>query len=300
MRKWFLILIMVMVLAFPSLAFAQTSVALANVTVQLWPEYDQPSMLVLVDYEVAANTQLPINVTFRIPKDANLVAVATYSTEGTLVNAGFDGPKAEGEWQSFTTTIGTNKGRLEYYQPIAFNGEQRVFSYVWDGIYAVDSFNISVLEPLDTKSLVMTPKSDSISQDQGLKYYNKKPVKLAANEKFTLNLQYEKTSDALISSSQAVQPAAPLDDNTTGRVSFSNSLPYIIGGVGLLLIIGGVIYYLQAGKTGKKKFRRRAGGKSDEEEGNDSDVYCSQCGTRARTGDRFCRICGSRIKQQDG
>jgi hypothetical protein len=133
--------------------------------------------------------------------------------------------------------------------------------------------------------------------DQGLKIHSKKPFKLAANEQFTLNLEYQKTSSALVSSSLAVQPAAPLDDSTSGRTSFSNYLPYIIGTVGAMMMIGGLVYYLQAGKTTTKKNRRRVSAKSDEQA--DGDVYCAQCGSRARNGDRFCRTCGSRIKQQE-
>ena len=68
MRKWFLILAMGILFVFPSLVFAQTNVTLTNVSVQLWPEYDQPSMLVITDFEVPANTQFPVSVTFRIPR----------------------------------------------------------------------------------------------------------------------------------------------------------------------------------------------------------------------------------------
>lgn len=299
MRKWFLILMMAILFVFPSLAFAQNSLTLANVSVQLWPEYDQPSMLVIVDYAVPAGTQLPVDVKFRIPPEANLIAVANYSTDGNLLNAVVDDPKVEGEWQVFTVSLDSTKGHFEYYQPITFNGEQRLFSFLWDGLYAVDSFDIRALEPLDVASLTTTPKLDVIADEQGLKYHSKKPFKLAANEQFTLNLEYQKTSDALVSSSQAVQPAVPLDDNTTGRVSLNNSLPYVVGGFGLLLIVGGVVYYLQAGKPGTKKYRRRAGAKPEGEESGGSDIYCAQCGMRAHGGDRFCRTCGSRIKQQD-
>lgn len=298
MRKWFLILMMAALFMLPSLTFAQTNITLTSVSVQLWPEYDQPSMLVTIDYTVPTNTQLPVDVKFRIPQKANLVAVANYSPDGALINAVVDDPKPEGEWQVFTMTLDSMEGHFEYYQPITFNGEQRAFSYLWDDVYTVGAFEVRVLEPLDTTSLTTTPKFDLTSPQQGAKYYSNKPVKLAANEQFAVKIEYNKTSNALVTSPSAVKPAAPLDENTTGRVSFSNSLPYVIGGVGLLLIIGGVVYYMQAGKTNAKKSRRRARGKSDEEE-NNGDIYCSQCGSRARGGDRFCRICGSRIKQQE-
>jgi hypothetical protein len=76
MRKLFIILMLGVLFVFVSFASAQSDVTLASVDVQLWPEYDQPSMLVIVDFLVDASTTLPVDLTFRIPKDANLIAVA--------------------------------------------------------------------------------------------------------------------------------------------------------------------------------------------------------------------------------
>lgn len=298
MRKWLLILLLGMFFVFPNFVFAQSNLTLANVSVQLWPEYDQPSMLVITDFEVPATTTLPVDLTFRIPKDANLIAVASYTADGSLANAVFEGPKDDGEWQSFNVTMDSTAARFEYYQPITFNGNQRIFSYLWDGVYATDAFNIRVLEPADTTSLTTTPNLASMEQKDGLKYYYGDPVKLASGEQFVLNLEYQKTSDALIVSAPGVQPAGPVDENTPGRVSLSNYLPYLIGGLGVVMIVGGLVYYLRSGKNGAKKSRRRQHANASAEE-SDSDVYCAQCGTRAHTGDRFCRVCGSRIRQME-
>lgn len=299
MRKWLFVLILGALLIFPSFASAQADVKLTSMSVQLWPEYDQPSMLVITDFELPAGTKFPTDVTFRIPNDANLVAVAAYAADGTLLNAVFNGPNPDGEWQAFTVTLDTAAARFEYYQPITFNGEQRIFSYLWDGSYAVDAFNIRVMEPADTSSLTSTPKLESIEEKDGLKYFLGKSVKLASGEQYTLNLEYQKTSDVLIATTQGVQPAAPVDENTTGRVSLNNYLPYIIGGLGVVMIAGGLVYYWQSGrKGGARKPRRRQRTPVESEEG-DSDIYCAQCGTRAHGGDRFCRTCGSRIRQKE-
>ena len=300
MRKFFLMFILVVMLVFPTLASAQADVTLSNVSVQLWPEYDQPSMLVIVDFQVAADTVLPVDLVFRLPQDANLIAVASYTADGSLMNAVFDGPVAAGDGQSFTVTAAENTVyRFEYYQPLTFNGEQRLFSYLWDGDYTVNEFSIRVLEPVDITSLSTIPELSSIFQENGLKYFDGENVKLASGEQFTLSLEYKKTSNTLIASSQGVQPVAPVDASTTGRVSLNNYLPYVIGGLGVIMIVGGLVYYWQSGKrNGGKKSRRRQSVNTEQEEAQ-SDVYCAQCGTRAHGGDRFCRTCGSRIRQQE-
>ncbi|MBI5963870.1 MAG: zinc ribbon domain-containing protein [Chloroflexi bacterium] len=301
MRKWFLIIAMGMLLVFPALVSAQGSVTLASVNVQLWPEYDQPSMLVLADIELPATTLFPVKLTFQIPQDANLVAVATYSADGSLVNAMYEGPAKSGDLQAFTVTLDAAKARFEYYQPIEIKVHERTFSYLWNGDYAIDAFGIRVLEPLDTTALTTTPKLGPAVVESGLTYYESNAIKLKSGQQFTLDLKYTKTTDALVSSQQDVQPAAPVDENTPGRVSLNNSLPYIIGGLGVVMIAGGLVYYWQAGrsKSTKQRPRRRVRAVQENEENGEEEVYCAQCGTRAKPNDRFCRVCGGRIRRPE-
>jgi hypothetical protein len=299
MRKWFLIVTAGILFIFPSMVYAQTTLALSSLTVQLWPEYDQPSMLVITDFEVSPVTKFPASVTFHIPQEANLIAVAAYDETGALVNAIFDGPTSNGDWQTFTITLNSAAARFEYYQPITFNGEQRIFSYLWNGTYAVNAFDIRVLEPLDTTALDTIPALPSISQENDLKYFEGDPIQLAQGEQFTLNLNYTKTSNELITSTQGVQPVSPVDANTPGRVSLSNYVPYLLAGFGVVLIIGGFAYYWRAGRDSALKKSRRRSHSPVEKEENNEELYCPQCGTRAKPGDRFCRVCGGRLRHQE-
>ncbi len=297
MRKLFLALMLGALLVFPSVAFAQTNITLPSVNVQLWPEYDQPSMLVITDFEMPAGTQFPIDLSFRIPADANLIAVAQYTADGALIEAKSDGPKTDGEWQVFTMTVEYSTARFEYYQPLTFNGEQRLFSYLWDSDYAVDAFTVSVLEPRDTTSLTTNPSLKTVTENNGLKTYSGTPVKLASGKQFTMTVDYKKTTDVLVAEPQGVQAAQPVSEDTTGRVSLNNYLPYIIGGLGVIMIVGGVIYYWRSGNSDEKKPRRRS--HSSESADDDEGSYCPQCGTRAKPGDRFCRTCGARLRTQE-
>lgn len=300
MRRSILILMLGMMLAFPISASAQNDAALSTVTVQLWPEYDQPSMLVIVDFQTAAGTALPVTLDFRIPADANLIAVASDAGGGQFLDHPYEAPVTEGEYQVFSMVIDQNTPyRFEYYQPLTFNGDERIFSYLWDNGYAVESFTYLFLEPLDVTSISLDPNFTSQDVSNGLNYYNGSPVKLEAGEQYTLNLSYEKTSTTLVSQAQSVQIAEPVNEDTPGRVSLANSLPYIVGGLGVIMIIGGLMYYFQWGRrsAGSPKARRRHSSASVEETGAES--YCPQCGTRTKSGDRFCRTCGTRLRHEE-
>ena len=297
MQKWLLILMLGVLLVFPSQASAQSEITLSSVNVQLWPEYDQLSMLLIYDFTVSKNTTLPTQVTFRLPKDANVIAVA-FEDNGILVNANSAPTTQDGDWKILTITVdAVTTYHFEYYEPININGRARQFSYLWPADYPVEAFNIKVQEPVDTVSLTSEPALEK-TQESGANFYSSKLVSLAAGRQFTLNLQYEKSSDALTVPASPVQ-TAPIDETTSGRIPLNSYLPYILGGVGGVLVVGGLFYYFLSGRERGQKPRRRNRALSDSENNTTSATHCHQCGTRTKPGDRFCRVCGTRLRKDE-
>jgi hypothetical protein len=276
---------------------AQSEITLATLDVRLWPEYDQPSMLVLYDFALPAAAAYPVRLTFRIPEDANLIAVASMQGSG-LVNAPYEGPVKQDGRQTFTIAVASPATyHFEYYQPLEITDTTRRFTYAWDGAYAVDQFSVSVLRPLEALTFSSDPQLKPVSGAQGANELQNDPVALAAGERFVLTLQYEKTSQELAVPPSAVKPARPIDEGTTGRISLNQFLPWVLGGIGFAVVVGGVIYYfLSARPTGRARRRRRSAGSAEE---SAASIYCPQCGARARTGDQFCRVCGTRLGKKE-
>ncbi len=300
MRKLILFLTLGMLLALPLSASAQGSVDLSSVTVQLWPEYDDPSMLVIVDFAVAEGTSLPATLTFRIPAEADLIAVASDAGNGQFVNVPYEQPTVEGEYKVFTMSVASAvPHRFEYYQPLSFDGENRIFSYLWDNNYAVQNFQYLFLEPLDVTAVSIDPTFASQQVSNGLTYYEGTSVPLKAGEQYVLTLNYTKSTSTLVSQAQTVQIAEPVNEDTPGRVSLTNSLPYIIGGLGIIMILGGMAYYFQWGRHSAAGGKHRKRSRTVSEISSTEGAYCPQCGARAKSTDRFCRTCGSRLRQEE-
>lgn len=296
MRKWLSLLMLGVLFALPSLASAQGGISLSKVQVQLWPEYDQPSMLVIFDFTVSKDTTLPAQISFRLPKDANVNAVA-FDQGGNLVNGKFDASTVDGDWQILTITVdAVTAYHFEYYEPIAINGNAREFTYRMPVEYAIESFIVKVQEPVDVVSFSTDPALEKL-QANGVNSYESKPAGLTAGTEFALKLQYQKTTDALMVPTTPVQ-TAPIDETATGRISLTGYLPYIFGGLGIVLIVGGLLYYFLSGRDRGQKPRRRTRSHSEPESAS-SAVHCHQCGSRAHPNDRFCRICGSRLRLEE-
>jgi hypothetical protein len=298
MQKWLTWLIMGVWLAYPLPANAgmlQSEIRFSRLSVQLWPEYDQPSMLVIYDFELAAGAPAPARVAFEIPNNANLIAVASLEN-GNLVDASFEQPVAKKDVRVFTIIVESAvPHHFEYYQPLARNQELRQFDFEWNGDYAVDEFSLLVQQPLDTTSLTtdppLRPGQDTLN---GLAYFASQPTHLPTGTSFELDLEYVKSSDALTVPPADIKASEPIDENTTGRISAGDYWPFIIAAVIFFIIAGGAGYFYMTGRIRRFDPRRRL--RRRQTAAPVIEVYCHQCGQRAHAGDRFCRVCGTRLR----
>ena len=297
MPRWLMavVLLGVTLVSISGAAMAQSPILLSGVLVQLWPEYDQPSMLVLYDFQVAPGTQLPASVTIRIPKEANLTAVAVHGDGDALLNADYRDSSSDEQWQSIAIQILSTSGyRVEYVQPLARSGNERRFHYTWPADYPVEDFNISVRMPADATSVRSDPALQA-GEVQGTTYWLGQDFNsFAGGEEFAFELAYSRTSENPVQPQQDLQPSQPLDASTPGRVSTSNYLPFFLLALGAVLIGGGAFYFWQAGRARHPRQSRHAGTRLPLRRADE--IHCHECGTRAVAGDRFCRVCGTRLR----
>jgi hypothetical protein len=298
MRKWLFCALFLGLLFSVSTAGAQGGVKLAFMSIELWSEYDQPSMLVIKQFAVSEETSLPATVTLRFPKDGNLVAVAVGS-DNELFNKDFSGPVVQGDWQAITISVDSYEPhRLEYYQPLTRDGNQREFRYQWFGDYYVEQFAVSVLVPADSTGLVTSPALQNTTEALNGSAITGTVVEDHMNmgNSFRFELEYQRSSSTLTDPQQAdqIQPSEPVSGDTQGRVSVTN-LPLIIGAFGLTLIGIALFSYWRSTQAGDSKPRRR---RRPEPGDDESQAYCHECGARAHAGDRFCRTCGSRLRTE--
>jgi hypothetical protein len=257
-------------------------------------------MLVIYQFIVSQDTLLPAEVTLRFPKDSNLVAVAE-AKNGEWFNKVVTAP-AEGEnWQTITINAETYEPhRIEYYQPLKLDENKRQFKFHWFGDYYVKAFTVNILVPGDSMELVTSPvlESTTTSSDGLVISGTVTKTDLKTMNSFKFELEYQRTSTALVDppdqSASPVEPVAPVNEDTPGRVSIAN-LPWIIGGFGLALIGIALFSYWRSTQSSESQPRKRQRHKAEDVE-DEGQAYCHECGARAHAGDRFCRTCGSRLR----
>lgn len=285
-----------------SAVLAQGTLSLSNLEVDLWPEYDRPSLLIIYRITLAPDVSLPTDLTLRIPAAAGEPnAVAAKQPDGSLVNIDYE-RVIKGDWAEISFTATLPELQLEYYDPnLTMDGATRRFEYRWPGDYSVDAMQVQLQQPVGATDLRTSPSLGTpVTGADGLQYSKANIGSLSAGQEFEISVEYQKPTDSLTATSLQVQPSAPMSVSASNwRSQLSAALPWGLLALGVILLFGGAVWYWQSGKrseaSGKPPRRRRKAAPA-EQPAPGGPVYCHACGKRAGPGDRFCRTCGTRLR----
>ena len=304
MYKRIIALVLLFILTLPARVVAQEAVSLSNLEVDLWPEYDRPSMLVIYHATLAPEISLPVDVTFRIPAEVgNPNAVAVRQVDGSLYSVAYD-RQVNKDWGLITFTATSPQVQLEYYDPsLEKESEQRHYEYIWPGDYAVQNLVIQAQQPVGATDMRFSPSmNSSFTGQDGMVYYATEVGSLGSGDAFIIAMDYDKANDILSVEQFEVQPSAPLPPDTNGQVDWINYLPWALGLLGIALIAGGGFWYWQQSRDGqptpKPRRRRQAATPGTQAASTKEGVYCHHCGKRANANEKFCRSCGTRLRTE--
>jgi len=306
MQKWLLAILFVLSLLLAPAAVAQEQLTLSSSQIQIWPEYDQPGVLVIYQITLSDTTSLPVSLSIRIPiaaGDPN--AVAARQVDGALYNIDHT-RQVSGEWALINFTTSSAEVQVEYYDPgLTKEGAARHYSYTWPGDYSVSEMLIQVQQPVNTTDMRISPSlGPGVSGDDNLTYFTQNLGAVSAGQNIRITIDYQKSNDTLSAESLPVQPSAPIPQSAVPDTNLSTWLPWILGILGAGLIVGAIVWFWQTSRQRPvAKGRRRhtsVGGRETQVSSNTGEaaVYCAQCGKRAAPGDQFCRSCGTPIRNR--
>jgi hypothetical protein len=306
-RKFFLVVCFIFSLSLPGAVRAQSSLEIDRLQVDVWPEFDRPDVLVIYHISLPADVVLPVTMTLRLPvQSGGPFNLAMKDADGLLYNLDYGTPVVKDPWLEVTFTSPSPEIQLEYYdRGIQRSGNQRTYEYRWPGDYAVRSFTIQVQQPANATNMQIQPSMGSGNQSSdGFYYFTEVVGRVEAAIPLVVHLSYEKPDNSLSSTSQPVRPVETVSANTSGRTSFQEALPWVLGALGVLLIGSGAIWFWQSDrkKSASPGRRRHARDSSNPAKQNaagaeaQNATFCHQCGRQAASGDVFCRTCGTRLR----
>jgi hypothetical protein len=274
--------------------------------IEIWPEYDKPSVLVIYRMTLASSTTFPATLSIPIPTAAGTPnAVAERQPDGSLYSINYT-RQVTGEWTYINFTTTASEVQIEYYDPsLEINGTSRHFEYIWPGGYAIAQLTMQVQQPVGATDMQISPSlgAGTVGTD-GLTYYTQDIGAITADQSIKITIDYQKTTDTLSVQDLPVEPSASIPQSSISDINISSALPWLLAILGAGLIIGGSVWFWRSGRqqTSRKIRHRRVSkdqpaAQADQKIDEDA-VYCSKCGKRAAPGDQFCRSCGSPIRRR--
>lgn len=265
----------------------------------LWPEYDDPGLLVIFAGDFADPTGFPRDISIPLPAGARNVQAAYPDTAGGLLNANSEISESDLIYKQ----LPVSSFHLEYYVDRQPSGNQREIVYSFQAPYAIEALAVTVQQPARATDFSVDPAAaGSETRDDGLTYYIFERTDLAAGDTLKIVLRYTKTDSGVSSPQLAVTnssptPAAPSTSSSSPDIGAW--LPWVFIGAGAITLTAFFVHWLlsrrrrPAPETSKRpnvpstRVQRTPGPAADAAD------FCTQCGHRHRPDDRFCAQCGA-------
>jgi len=273
--------------------------------VSLWPEYDDPRLLVIYRGELASPPAQPMRLP--IPADAEVHAVAYVAEDGTLVNLDWTS-ELEGEHRILVLTPPTQEFQVEYYWDVLGPGPEKSFTVsIAAGPQPVQALRFQVQEPVGARDLQGDPPLQGPTVGfQGLNYYIREAGPLAPGEEARQTVRYVKTDDRL--SVTVVQPE-PTPGEAAERAESavpSAGTRWLYAVAVVLLVTGASLIAFGIWRSRRRVAlapaavpqRRRTRSRGRKKAGLAR--FCHACGHSFQPDDRFCAHCGAERRRMAG
>ena len=296
-RFFFLILLVFFISTLPLFtALAQQPVGeLDSVQISFWPDFDDPSVLVLITGQFPEDAPLPAQVSIPVPDDAQINAVASIDEAG-MASIDFDSTNG-----NVTFVTSSPRFRVEYYAPYQQDGLSRSYDFEWIADLAVAELSAEIQQPANAITLTSEPAASNMytNETDGLFYHALDPRAVPAGTSYQVDFQYDMASDALTvgqvtSASEEVSGrdvVAPVETVNNNWLIFA-----AIAGLVALAVIG--TWFVATRASGRKSSRPiKPKPKKAENTKSKEVIFCHNCGQAAESNDRFCRRCGTELKR---
>lgn len=258
--------------------------------VDIWPEYDDPRVLVMYRGEVDANAELPREFAFVIPRGAQIHMAGAIGEQGEHLHAQFVTKPQDETLTEVSYELATRTFYMEFYYDPLPKGERREFRYPIRSPYPIDFLSIRVQQPSRASEFRIAPTAlDVVQGANGLNYHRLVWQQLPADRETPVTVSYRKRDrEPSVSPAGAAAP--------TGGSAMKNIL--IIGAV---LLVGVVGYGVLLGRTRRLSPSRNsvptrapsgptAPGPARQQ---GQYKYCVSCGHQMLPPDKFCAACGT-------
>lgn len=317
--RWALVAVFVMGFAWlrlPVLAQDAEPLRLSALEIALWPEFDKPEVLVIIQGRLADDVPLPAELTLTMPQEAGEPhAVAWVDEAGQLLNAEYV-VQVEGDATKITYTSLEGRGfQFEYYlDALQIEGERRHFTFRYRLDTSVDDLMLELQQPSGAANVVLNPPPVETSPGfAGLTYHRLPLGAMDVGQTVEWRVSYDKSDSRLSAEALSTDSPGPVATPAAALPSGTGTTAgaLVVAGVALALAVA-TFWLLNSRQPAKsrqlkprsqeaklprpKKRKDRKGARPLVHSTEPTHGFCHRCGAPLKEDALFCHRCGTRRK----
>jgi hypothetical protein len=316
-------------MALPAQAQDVEAVRFATLEIALWPEFDEPELLVIFQGHLADEVPLPASLTLTMPKEAGEPhAVASVDAEGRRLTAAYEAQVVGQAMEVTYTSLQDREFQFEYYWDVLqVDGDRREFTFRYQLDAAVDDLTLVLQQPTEASNVVLVPPAVEASPGFGGLTHHWLPLgAVDAGQTVEWQVSYDKSGFLLSNetlSAGETEPAPSASSPVFGVVA--------VVGLALAAALAG-LWFVGSRRQAQGRQRRPkpqgaipprprkrkdrkgtqpqpratlpAKGRSSQSTGSEKPVsvsvpasgFCHQCGAPLKEDALFCHHCGTKRK----
>ncbi len=272
---------------------AENSDRISNLSISVWPEYDDPSVLVIYDGEFADKEGYPREVGFLIPSGAKVNATAYGDAKGEFYNTDpWKTQDAGNGWTRVLFTLPKPGFHVEFYYNPLQGATDKTMVFAYNSAQIADQVQLEIQQPLKAINFKTDPVAVlQTTRGHEFKYHVFQFSNVTAGQILRVQVSYTKTDPNPSVTSISVPSDSTL--NAASNPSSNLILPVGIGAAGLALGALGFFAW-RARREGNEAVPQRRVRNRKKQQG--AAAFCHECGNALGSNDVFCSQCGTRRK----
>lgn len=268
----------------------------STLNVDIWPEHDDPRLLVIYRGQLSAGVPLPHTLTFSIPPGGQVNAAAYRTGDGRLLSTPYQ-YRQESDRLQVTFAVPEREFQFEYYLDAISPPPQRSFSLGLVFPLMAESLRIVVEQPMRSSGFTLVPPAGGTAvTNGGFTHHIYAPGMWPEGKPWNVRATYTKEDSnpsllRVVQTPQAEAPPQPRPGAPRLRWLWG-----IVAAAALVLIGAAAFWYRRRARVspGPRPAERvvQEPEPVGQRPGAPGRAYCGNCGARARPRDRFCSRCG--------
>lgn len=280
--------------------------AIATMRVDIWPEYDDPRVLVIYDGTLAGDATAPTDFSLVVPPGAQVHMAGGIAPDGGHLHADFRTRTRNDGLVEVSYRLEVPEFYMEFYYDPLGAGEERRFTYPVQSGFHIDSLAVRVQEPRRAEGFEVVPLADQHTQDdRGLGYAVIRRTDLAPGAMIPVTVVYRKTDRTPSVTAQEMNGAQGAQGAQGARAEppfpWDRARRWGLGILAAAFFAVGLYREVFARRWSGSHREPVADRDRDDRgqaapEGGRRPRFCTECGTRLAPTHRFCTMCGQPIR----